>query len=41
MNEEYRCQFCEALSPAKDWQGDTCPKCGEKYDYLLAQEGDD
>lgn len=37
----YRCQFCEAYSPLAKWVGDICPKCGEKYDCILAQEGDD
>ena len=39
----YRCQFCERTSPVKEWKGggDICPKCGRKYDYLLAQEMDD
>lgn len=36
-----RCQFCEKDSPAKSWKGDKCPKCGGKYDAILAQEGDD
>lgn len=26
---EFRCQFCAAASPVKDWiDGMTCPKCG-------------
>lgn len=37
----YRCQFCAAETPAREWSGDKCPKCGNVYDALLAQEGDD
>lgn len=37
----YKCQFCEEDSPAKDWDGDKCPKCKRSYDPMLAQEGDD
>ena len=37
----YRCQFCEEESPAKDWKDDKCPKCKRAYDPMLAQEGDD
>ena len=39
----YRCQFCEKDSPVEEWKEcrDSCPKCGEKYDAILAQEGDD
>lgn len=39
--DEYKCQFCEAESPAADWKDNACPKCGRKYDCILAQEGDD
>lgn len=41
IREEWRCQFCEKMTPASDWKDDKCPKCGSKYDALLAQEGDD
>ena len=41
LKEEWRCQFCEKLSLAKNWKDDRCPECGNKYDALLAQEGDD
>lgn len=37
----YKCQFCEEETPAKDWKDDKCPKCGCKYDPILAQEMDD
>jgi len=39
----YRCQFCLKDTPINKWKagGDTCPECGKKYDYMLAQEGDD
>lgn len=40
--EEYRCQFCEQCSPASEWKNeDTCPRCGCKYDWMLAQDDDD
>lgn len=41
VREQYRCQFCEAMTPAKNWKGDKCPECRKKYDPILAQEGDD
>lgn len=37
----YKCQFCEEESPAKEWKDDKCPKCKRSYDPMLAQEGDD
>ena len=39
----YKCQFCLGEFPEKDWlkNKDKCPGCGQKYDALLAQEGDD
>lgn len=40
-DEEFRCQFCGEESPAAEWDDDKCPKCGEEYDPILAQEGDD
>lgn len=41
MSERIRCQFCGKESPRKDWKKDECPECGEQYDAILAQEGDD
>lgn len=41
IREEYRCQYCAAMSLAADWKNDTCPKCGGVYNATLAQEGDD
>lgn len=41
IREEWRCQFCEKMTLASDWKDDKCPKCGQKYDSMLAQEGDD
>jgi Zn finger protein HypA/HybF involved in hydrogenase expression len=38
---EYKCQFCEEESPAKDWEDNKCPKCKRSYDPMLAQEMDD
>lgn len=40
---EYRCQFCGRLSLRRDWKDryDTCPKCGEKYDWRLAQDSEE
>lgn len=37
---QYRCQFCGESSPAIEWgeDGETCPKCGEVYDAVKAQE---
>lgn len=35
------CQFCWEESPAAEWKADVCPKCGNVYDAILAQEGDD
>lgn len=37
----YRCQFCERDSPARDWKDDKCPRCGRKYDCIMAQEGEE
>jgi hypothetical protein len=31
-----RCQFCFDFSPSKNWKEDHCPKCGRKYDVILA-----
>ena len=41
VEEKYKCQFCEKESPCNDWNQDKCPKCGNKYDPILAQEMDD
>lgn len=40
-DEIYRCQFCEAETPAKKWKQDKCPKCGRAYDVLLAQDSEE
>ena len=37
----YRCQFCGQDSAVEEWRSDECPKCGRKYDAMLAQEEDD
>lgn len=37
----WRCQFCGEYSPQPQWKKDQCPKCGRKYDALLAQDEDD
>lgn len=39
--ENYKCQFCERENPKSKWINDVCPWCGEDYDAILAQEGDD
>ena len=41
--QQYRCQFCERDSTARQWKklNDRCPKCGLLYNAILAQEGDD
>ena len=42
VEDVYRCQFCGDESPAKNWtEVDECPKCGRKYDAMLAQDDDD
>lgn len=38
---DWRCQFCGEESPQRKWKKDQCPKCGRKYDALLAQDEDD
>lgn len=38
---EYRCQFCGAETPARDWKQDKCPKCGRAYDAILAQDSEE
>jgi len=39
---KYACQFCKEVTPVKQWlnKGQTCPKCGESYDSLLAQDSE-
>lgn len=37
----YRCQFCEHESLPVEWKDDKCPKCGERYDVLLAQDSEE
>ena len=41
--EMYRCQFCGQDSPARQWKKlkDKCPKCGEEYNVLLAQDSEE
>lgn len=36
----YICQFCGQRSPAREWKKnkDVCPKCGKKYDYVMAMD---
>lgn len=43
MPEIWKCQFCGGEYPDLEWigGGDTCPACENKYDPILAQEGDD
>jgi transcriptional regulator with XRE-family HTH domain len=41
LTTELRCQFCSMSSPATQWKEEKCPRCGAKYDAILAQEGDD
>lgn len=41
MSSGYICQFCGEQSSAKEWKDDACPKCGEKYDWLLAQDSEE
>ena len=38
----YRCQFCGEETPRKEWlnKGQTCPRCGEDYNWMLAQESE-
>jgi len=39
----YKCQFCGQDSPADEWRhgGQTCPKCGRDYSWLLAQDSEE
>ena len=42
MNKEkWRCQFCGQITISEDWQDDKCPKCGRKYDTILAQDSEE
>lgn len=41
LQDKYKCQFCSAESPAKDWIDDKCPICGRKYNILLAQDSEE
>jgi len=40
--QEYRCQFCGKLSPAKEWKelNDKCPKCDREYDPITLTDYD-
>lgn len=35
-----RCQFCLEPSKATEWKKDVCPKCGKKYDEILAMDSE-
>lgn len=37
----YCCQFCNEDSPIAEWIADICPKCGKKYDAILAQDSEE
>jgi lipopolysaccharide biosynthesis regulator YciM len=42
VRDMYKCQFCEHEAPREYWQdGSICPNCGQAYDAILAQDGDD
>ena len=39
----YRCQFCGVESPIPQWgedgeDGETCPKCGKQYSWMMEQD---
>lgn len=40
---EYQCQSCGKASAVAEWKGDgdICPKCGRKYDAIVAQDAED
>lgn len=40
---DYKCQYCGEESPGNTWcyGGSKCPLCGEKYDYLMAQDSEE
>lgn len=40
---EYRCQYCMAASPVKEWKAakDACPVCKRQYDAIAMQECED
>ena len=37
----YKCQFCDYEGDGWLEKGQKCPKCGKKYDWLLAQESEE
>jgi len=37
----YKCQFCEYEGDGWLNDGQTCPKCGKNYDWLLAQDSEE
>jgi hypothetical protein len=39
--DTYICQFCGEESPEAEWNGDECPRCGEMYDWMLAQDSEE
>jgi hypothetical protein len=41
LGEINKCQFCIKESPKHLWVKDACPCCGEKYDYILAQDSEE
>jgi Zn finger protein HypA/HybF involved in hydrogenase expression len=41
VSDDYRCQFCGKESPRPKWKKDKCPKCGRKYDCILAQDSEE
>lgn len=38
IKEEWRCQFCDMMTLAKNWWNNKCPSCGKAYDSDLAQD---
>ena len=38
----WRCQFCGLHSLRKEWKdgGQVCPKCGARYNWILAQDSE-
>jgi DNA-directed RNA polymerase subunit RPC12/RpoP len=43
MTKVYRCQFCGEESESTEWGEDdqTCPNCGRRYDWQLAQDSEE
>jgi lipopolysaccharide biosynthesis regulator YciM len=39
--DKFQCQFCGKFSSCLLWLDDRCPWCDQRYDAVLAQEGDD